>query len=113
MDGLLVLTNQHQDAMMTKTILLIKDSWALIIEEISLDSDDKLGELKHDALTLPCLQSDGFCKATLKHPYLISCFSDEIGLIFHISDFIGLMSQLNNRYWLETDDFFNNTGKNI
>ena len=31
--------------------------------------------------------------------------------MFHISEFIGRMSELNIRYWLETDEFLFTTGK--
>ena len=35
-------------------------------------------------------------------------FPEELCLIFLIHSFIGRMSKLNNRYWLETEYFFNN-----
>ena len=39
-------------------------------------------------------------------------FMKKIGLIFHKTDFIGCISKLDNRYWLETDNFFLSTRKN-
>ena len=48
----------------------------------------------------------------MEHPYAIIWFSEVICLRFHVTDFIGRRSNLNSRYWLLTDDFFNNTGKN-
>ena len=48
----------------------------------------------------------------MKHPYTIVLFLEEISLIFQISDFIGRMSQLETRFWLETDGFFISTGEN-
>ena len=92
--------------------LIDKDSWPIIVEKISLDYDDKVDKLLLDGHTLPCLHSDGFCKPTLKHPFIFVWFPEEICLLFHISDYIGQLSELDNRYWLETDDFFDSTGKN-
>ena len=39
------------------------------------------------------LTSDGFCKPTVKHPYTIVWFPEEICLVFHVSNFIGRMSK--------------------
>ena len=64
-----------------------------------------------ERLNLPCPQSDGFRKPTLKNPYTINWFPDEMCSTFHICDFIGRMPKLKNLYWLETDDFFITTGK--
>ena len=88
-----------------------EDSWSLIIEQFSPEYDDKLDKIILEGLTFPCLHSDGFCKPTLKHPYTVVCFTVEKPFKFHIFDFIGQMYQLNNRYWLGTDDFFKTTEK--
>ena len=53
-----------------------------------------------------------FFKAILKQPYTTVWFPEEICLIFDVSDIIGRMPKLINRYLLETDDFSNNTRKN-
>ena len=92
--------------------LFDKGSWSLLIEKFSLDYDDKLEKLIFEANNLQCLQSDGFCKPTLKLSDIFVLFPWEICFLFHIFDFIGRMSELNNRYWFETDDFFNTTGWN-
>ena len=90
-----------------------KDSRFLIIEEISLDYDDRIDKLAPDRHTLPYLQFDSFCKPTLKHPLTIVWFPEEYCLLIHISDYIGRMSKLSIRCWLKIDDFFNTTGKDI
>ena len=41
----------------------------------------------------------------MKNPYTTVWFPKEICLLHQVSDFVGRMSKLNNRYWLETDDF--------
>ena len=64
-----------------------------------------------EGLTLSCLNSDGFCKQTLKYPHTTVWFPQDDCLIVQLSDFIRLMSKLNKFYWLETDDFFSITGK--
>ena len=61
--------------------------------------------------TFPCRHFDGFCKSTLKHPNTSVCFPEKNSLFFQISDFVGCMFKLSNRYCLETDDFFESTGK--
>ena len=49
-----------------------------------------------------------FCKPTILTPFTIVWFPEDFCLIFSIHSFIGRMSKLNNRYWLETEHFFNN-----
>ena len=61
---------------------------------------------------LPFLHSDGFFKPTLKAPCTFVWFPGKVYFLFPISDFIGGMSKLNERDWLETVGFFNSTGKN-
>ena len=48
-----------------------------------------------------------FCKPTVMTPYTIVWFPDELCLLFHIHTFIGKMTKIGKRYWLETDHFFN------
>ena len=92
--------------------LIDKDSWSIILEETSLDYDDKFDKLILEGHTLLCLHSDGFWKPTLKHPSTFVWFPEDLWLIFHISDFIRRMCELTNRFWLETDGFFNTTENN-
>ena len=88
-----------------------KDRRSKIIGEASLDYDVNLGKPILQGHTLACLHSDGFCKPTLKHPSTNVWFPEEICFMFLISGFVGCVSKLNNRYWLETEDFLNCTGK--
>ena len=59
------------------------------------------------ATTFPCLLDDGFCHPTILTPYTIVWFPDDLCLLFSIHSFIGRMSKIGNRYWLETERFFN------
>ena len=58
-----------------------------------------------DGHTLPCYFADGFCKPTTKTPYTLVWFSDDFCLIFTLQDFIGRMTKIEDRYWIETDSF--------
>ena len=59
----------------------------------------------HDGHILPCFHSDGFCKPTTKTPYTLTWFDEKFCLIFQIQEFIGRMTRIKNRYWIETDTF--------
>ena len=83
------------------------DSWSLIIREVELTYDDKRNTLIYDGHTLPCLHDDGFCHPTILTPYTIVWFPDDLCLLFSVHYFIGRMSKIGNRYWLETERFFN------
>ena len=91
----------------TYEYIIEKDSWSLIIREIELTYDDKENLLIYNGHTLPCYHNDGFCQPTILTPYTIVWFPQEFCLIFSIHNFIGRMSKINNRYWLETEHFFN------
>ena len=93
--------------------IIEKDSWSLIVKEIEITYDDKENKLIYHGHTLPCLHDDGFCKPTILTPFTIVWFPEDLCLIFSIHSFIGRMSKLNNRYWLETEHFFNNNSKNF
>ena len=67
-----------------------------------------------DGHTLPCYFADGFCKPTTKTPFTLVWFSDDFCLIFSLQDFIGRMTKIDNRYWIETDCFVHSaTPKNL
>ena len=85
-----------------------KDSWSLIVKENEINYDDKDNKFIYHGHTLPCLHDDGVCKPTILTPFTIVWFPEELCLIFSIHSFVGRLSQLNNRYWLETEHFFNN-----
>ena len=89
------------------------DNWSLRIEEVSLDYDEKVDKLILEGHTSPCLHFDGFCKPTLKHSCSTLWFPEKICFLFYISDFIEQMSQLNDRFWLEFDDFVILLGKTL
>ena len=88
--------------------ILEKDSWSVIVKEIEITYDDKDNKLIYHEHTLPCLHDDGFCKPTILTPFTIVWFPEEFCLIFSIHSFVGRMSKLDNRYWLETEHFFSN-----
>ena len=84
----------------------------LTVRKVSLDNDDKIDRIFFNGLTLSCLHSNSFCQPTLIYLVNIAWFLEETSFMFDTSDFVGGMSELNNCYWLETDDFFNSTGEN-
>ena len=59
----------------------------------------------HDGHILPGYHSDGFCKPTTKTPYTLTCFDEKFCLIFQLHEFIGRMTRIKDRYWIETDTF--------
>ena len=77
----------------------------LQISEIDLTYDDTENVKILDREILPCYFADGFCKPTTKTPYTLIWFSDNIRLIFTLQDFVGGMTKIENRYWIETDSF--------
>ena len=58
-----------------------------------------------DGHTLPCYFADGFCKPTTKTLFTLVWFNDDYCLIFTLQDFIGPMTKIEDRYWIETDSF--------
>ena len=58
-----------------------------------------------DGHTLPCYFADGFCKPTTKTPFTLVWFNDDYCLIFTLQDFLGRMTKIEDRYWVETDSF--------
>ena len=91
--------------------LIDNDSWSVIYEDISLDYDNELDKLILESHTF-YVYTDGVCKPTWNHPLTVVCFLEEKCSINHISDIIGRVSSVNNRYWLEIYGSFNTTGKN-
>ena len=58
----------------------------------------------HDGYILPCYHSDGFCKPTKRTPYTLTWFDERFCLIFRLQEFIGIMTKIKDRYWIETDN---------
>ena len=96
-----------------KKYLFDKYSWSFIIEESSLDYDDKVDKLLLEGFTLPCLHSDDLCKRTLKHPYNTFQLTLDLCLFFSYILLYWTMSELNIRYWLKTKVFFKANAKNL
>ena len=70
-----------------------------MIENFSLDCDDKLDKQSLEDNNPPCMHSDGFCKPTIKHPKNFKWIREGMYLLFHISDIIGGKFKLNICYW--------------
>ena len=85
-------------------------SWRLEISEVELTYDDTSNDMIRDGHTLPTTYityyfADGFCKPTMKTPFTLVWFNDDYCLIFTLQDFIGRMTKIEGRYWIETDSF--------
>ena len=59
----------------------------------------------HDGYMLSCYHSDGFCKPTTRTPYTLIWFDETFCLKFRLQEFIGRMTRIKDRYWIETDNF--------
>ena len=86
-------------------IMITRKSWKLRIVNTIIDYDDKNNQLIHDGHILSCYHSDGFCKPTTKTPYTLTWFDEKFCLIFQLQEFIGRMTRIKDRYWIETDTF--------
>ena len=78
-------------------------SWGLESSEVELTYDDTANDMIIDGHTLLCYFADGFCKPTTKTPFTLVWFNDDYCLIFTLQDFIGRMTKIEHRYWIETD----------
>ena len=56
-----------------------------------------------DGHALPCYFVDGFFKPTTKTPFTLVWFNDDFCLLFTLQDFLGRMTKIEDRYWIETD----------
>ena len=80
-------------------------SWRLEIFEIELTYDDTENVMIIDGHTLPCYFADSFCKPTTKTLFTLVWFSGDFRLIFPYQDFIGRMTKIQDRFWIETGSF--------
>ena len=81
-------------------------SWRLSVSEVELTYDDTENLMVTDGHALPCYFADGFCKPTTKTPFtLLVWFSDDFCLIFTLQDFVGRMTKIDNKSWIETNSF--------
>ena len=64
---------------------------------------------------LTCYHSDVFCKPTKRTPYTLKWFDENFCPIFRLQGFIGRMTRIKDRYWIETDKFIksSNTTENL
>ena len=77
----------------------------LEISGVELTYDDTSNDMIIDGHTLPCYFSDGFCKPTTKTPFTLVWFHDDYCLVLTLQDFIGRMTKIEDRYWIETYSF--------
>ena len=63
----------------------------------------------HDGYILPCYHSGGFCKPTTRTPYKLTWLHEKFRLIFRLQEFIGRMTRIKDRYWIETDNFIDSS----
>ena len=59
----------------------------------------------HDGYILLCYHSDGFCKPTTRTPYTFTWFDEKFCLTFRLQEFIGRKTRIEDRYWIETENF--------
>ena len=80
-------------------------SWRLSAFEVELTYDDTENLMVLDGHALPCYFADGFRKLTTKTPFTLVWFSDDFCLIFTLQDFVGRMTKIDDRHWVEKDSF--------
>ena len=88
-----------------REFLNTRKSWKLRITNAEITYDDKNNQMIHDGYMLPCYHSDGFCKPTTRTPLTLTWFDEKICLKFRLQQFIGRMTRIKDRYWIETDNF--------
>ena len=62
-----------------------------------------------DGYILRCYHSNGFCKPTTRTPFILTWFEEKFCLIFRLQEFIGRMTRIKARYWIETDNFMDSS----
>ena len=85
--------------------LITRKTWELRITKAEITYDDRNNQMIHDGYILPCYHSDGFCKPTTRTPYTLTWFDEKFCRIFRLQQFIGRMTRIKGRYWIETDNF--------
>ena len=89
--------------------LVSRQSWKLRITNAEITYDDKNNQMIHDGYILPCYHSDGFCKPTTRTPYIFTWFDEKFCLIIRLQEFIGRMTRIKDRYWIEPDNFIDSS----
>ena len=87
-------------------------SWRLSVSEVELTYVDTEILMAIDGHALPCYFADGLCKPTTKTPYTFVSFSDDFCLVFTLQDFVGRMTKIDDRYWIETRSFIHSSVPN-
>ena len=77
----------------------------LRITNAEITYDNRNNQMIHDGYILPCYLSDGFCKPTTRTPYTLTWFDEKFCLIFRLQEFIGRVTRIKDRYWIETENF--------
>ena len=98
--------NCHSRCRSDREHLITRKSWKLRITNAEILYDDRNNQMIHDGYILPCYHSDGFCKPTIRTRYTLTWFDGKFCLIFRLQEFIGRMTRIKDRYWIETDNFF-------
>ena len=65
-----------------------------------------------DGQTLPCYFADGLCKPTTETPFPLVRFKVGFCLFLTLQDFVGRMTRIDERYWIETDSFIHSSRRN-
>ena len=97
--------NTYSRGRSDRELLITRKSWKLRITKAEITCDDKNNQMINDGYMLPCHHSDGFCKPTTRTPFTLIWFDEKLCLIFRLQEFIGRMTRIEDRYWIETDNF--------
>ena len=85
--------------------LITRKSWKLRKPNAEITYDNRNNQMIHDGYILPCYYLDGICKPTTRTPYTLTRFDEKFCLIFRLQEFIGIMTRIKDRFWIETDNF--------
>ena len=77
----------------------------LVSQLVNFTYDDTANVMIIDGHTLPCFFADGFCKPTTKTTFTLVWFNDIFCKTFTLQDFLGRITKIEDRYWIETDSF--------
>ena len=97
--------NLHSRCRSDREHLITQKNWKLRITNAKITYDGRNNQMIHDGYILPCYHSDRFCKPTTRTPYTLTWFDEKFCLVFRLQEFIGRMTRIKDRYWIETDNF--------
>ena len=101
--------NRYSRCRSDREHLITRQSWKLRITNAEITYENKNNQMIHDGNIFPCYHSDGFCKPTTRTPYILTWFDEKFCLIFQLQEFIGRMTRIKDRYWIETDNFIDSS----